>query len=75
MLVKSLRENDHLDDLKEAFNTLRLYNMKLNPNKCAFEVTIGKFLGFMVSQRGIEVKLKKIRAIMELEPSKTVKEV
>ena len=49
MLVKSLRENDHLDDLKEAFNTLRLYNMKLNPNKCAFGVTIGKFLGFMVS--------------------------
>ena len=49
MLVKSLRENDHLDDLKEAFNTLRLYNMKLNPNKCAFRVTIGKFLGFMVS--------------------------
>ena len=75
MLVKSLRENDHLDDLKEAFNTLRLYNMKLNPNKCAFRVTIGKFLGFMVSQRGIEVKLKKIRAIMELESSKTVKEV
>ena len=75
MLVKSLRENDHLDDLKEAFNTLRLYNMKLNPNKCAFGVTIGKLLGFMVSQRGIEVKLKKIRAIMELEPSKTVKEV
>ena len=75
MLVKSLLENDHLDDLKEAFNTLRLYNMKLNPNKCAFGVTIGKFLGFMVSQRGIEVKLKKIRAIMELEPLKTVKEV
>ena len=75
MLVKSLRENDHLDDLKEAFNTFRLYNMKLNPNKCAFGVTIGKFLGFMVSQRGIEVKLKKIRAIMDLEPPKTVKKV
>ena len=75
MLVKSLCENDHLDDLRETFNTLRSYNMKLNSNKCAFEVTAGKFLGFMVSQRGIEVKLKKIRAIMELEPSKTVKEV
>ena len=75
MLVKSLRENDHLDDLRETFNTLRSYNMKLNPNKCAFGVTAGKFLGFMVSQRGIEVNPKKIRAIMELEPPKMVKEV
>ena len=49
MLVKSLRENDHLDDLQEIFNTLRSYNMKLNPSKCVFGVTAGKFLGFMVS--------------------------
>ena len=75
MLVKSLCENDHLDDLRETFNTLCSYNMKLNPNKCAFGVTAGKFLGFMVSQRGIEVNLEKIRAIMELEPPKMVKEV
>ena len=75
MLVKSLRENDHLDDLRETFNTLLSYNMKLNPNKCAFGVIAGKFLGFMVSQRGIEVNPKKIRAIMELEPPKMVKEV
>ena len=75
MLVKSLRENDHLDDLRETFNTLRSYNMKLNSNKCAFEITAGKFLGFMVSQRGIKVNLEKIQAIMELEPPKTIKEV
>ena len=60
MLVKSLREEDHLDNLKETFDTLRSYNMKLNPNKCAFGVTVGKFLGFMVSQRGIEVNTEKI---------------
>ena len=60
MLVKSIREDDYLDDLKETFNTLRSYNMKLNPNKCAFRVTTGKFLGFMVSRRGIEVNLDKI---------------
>ena len=60
MLVKSVREDDHLDDLKETFNTLRSYNMKLNPNKCAFEVTTGKFLGLMVSRRGIEVNSDKI---------------
>ena len=49
MLVKSLRENDHLNDLQETFDILRSYNMKLNPSKCVFEVTAGKFLGFMVS--------------------------
>ena len=49
MLVKSLRKNNHLEDLQETFDTLRLYNMKLNPSKCVFRVTAGKFLGFMVS--------------------------
>ena len=49
MLAKILRENNHLNDLQETFNTLRSYNMKLNPSKCAFGVTVGKFLGFMVS--------------------------
>ena len=47
--------------------------MKLNPSKCVFGVTAGKFLGFMVSQRGIEVNLEKLRAILELEPPRTVK--
>ena len=49
MLVKSKEELTHLDDLKETFVTLRRYQMKLNPNKCAFVVASGKFLGFMVS--------------------------
>ena len=75
MLVKSRREEDHLEDLKETFNTLRSYNMKLNPGKCAFGVMAGKFLGFMVSQRGIEANLDKIRAIMEMAPPRNVKEV
>ena len=59
MLVKSLHENNHLEDLRETFDTLQSYNMKLNLNKCAFGVTTGKFLGFMVSQKGIEVNPKK----------------
>ena len=75
MLVKSLHEEDHLGDLRETFDTLLLYNMKLNTGKFAFGVSTGKFLGFMVSQRGIEVNPKKIRAIMELEPPRMVKEV
>ena len=49
MMVKSRREDDHLDDLKETFDTLCSYNLKLNPSKCAFGVTVGKFLGFIVS--------------------------
>ena len=49
MLVKSRREEDHLEDLRETFDTLRSYNMKLNPGKWVFRVMAGKFLGFMVS--------------------------
>ena len=75
MLVKSVRENDHLNDLQETFDTLRSYNMKLNPSKCMFGVTAGKFLGFMLSQRGMKVNLEKVRAILELEPPRTVKVV
>ena len=75
MLVKSLRENDHLNDLQETFDTLRSYNMKLNPSKSVFGVTAEKFLGFMVSQRGIEVNPKKVWAILELKPPRTMKAV
>ena len=71
MLVKSRREKDHLEDLRETFDTLRSYNMKLNPGKCTFGVTVGKFLGLMVSQRGIEANPDKIRAIMEMTPPRT----
>ena len=49
--------------------------MKLNPSKCVFRMTAGKFLGFMVSQKGIKVNSEKVRAILELEPLKTVKAV
>ena len=75
MLVKTKDEEKHLDDLEETFRTLCQYRMKLNPSKCVFGVSSGKFLGFMVSQRGIEVNLDKIKAILEMTPLKTVKEV
>ena len=75
MLIKSKENEDHLADLKETFQTLRGYNMKLNPGKCAFGVSSSKFLGFMVSQRRIEANLDKIKAILEMSPPKTVKEV
>ena len=66
MLVKILVEKKHLDDLQETFDMLKLYNMKLNPSKCVFGILSGKFLGFMVSHRGIEVNPNKIRAILNM---------
>ena len=75
MLVKSIDEGSHLDDLQETFETLRRYKMKLNPSKCVFGVSSGKFLGFMVSQRGIEANPDKIQAILDMEPPKNIKEV
>ena len=75
MLVKSLDEEKHLDDLKETFDTLRRHQMKLNPSKCAFGVSSGKFLGFMFSQRGNEANPNKIQAILDMEPPKNIKEV
>ena len=73
--MKSLDEGRHLDDLQETFNTLRRYNMKLNPSKCAFGVALGKFLGFMVSHRGIEANPEKIKSILDMKPSQNIKEI
>ena len=75
MLVKSKEEDHHLNDLRETFETLCLYRMKLNPSKCVFGVSSGKFLGFMVSQWGVETNLDKIQEILEMSPPKNVKEV
>ena len=75
MLVKSREELAHLDDLKETFITLKQYQMRLNPAKCVFGVASGKFLGFMVFQRGIEANPKKVQAIINMASPKTVKEV
>ena len=49
LLVKSPTMEQHIWDLEETFSTLYLYSMKLNVEKCTFEMEVGKFLGFMVS--------------------------
>ena len=54
---------------------MKAYNMKLNPAKCAFGVSIGKFLGFIVTQRGIKVNPKQIKAVMETFPLSSKKEM
>ncbi|KAJ8768583.1 hypothetical protein K2173_022700 [Erythroxylum novogranatense] len=54
MVVKNKTATKHVEDFKEAFLTLNKFQMKLNPEKCVFGVASGKFLGFMITQRGIE---------------------
>ena len=75
MLMKSVWEVSHLDDLWETFDTLCLYDVKLNPSKCVFGVASRKFLGFMVLQCGVEANPEKVRAIMEMAPLKNIKEM
>ena len=75
MLVKSKSSMNHIADLEETFDALRKYKMKLNLTKCAFGVTSGKFLGFMVSECEIEAKPKKIHAIQEMAAPKSIKEI
>ena len=65
MLVKSKERLDHARHLQEAFKLLRAYGMKLNPSKCAFGVNASRFLGFMVTQRGIEANPTQLKAILE----------
>ena len=65
MLVRSKQRPDHVIHLEEAFDLLKAYCMKLNPLKCAFGVSVGRFLGFMVTQRGIEANLAQLKAILD----------
>ena len=75
IIIKSCGCSDHLTHLRKFFDHLRHYNLKLNPDKCALGVPVGKFLGFIVRKRGIEFDPSKIKAIQELPPLKTKKEV
>ena len=75
MLIKSKEESAHLDDLQKTFTTFKQYQMKLNPSKCVFGVASEKFLGFMVSQRGIEANTENVQVILDMTSPKTVKEV
>ncbi|KAL0291122.1 UNVERIFIED_CONTAM: Retrovirus-related Pol polyprotein from transposon [Sesamum calycinum] len=75
MLVKSEKEQDHIKDLEECFQILTTFGMKLNPAKCTFGVRGGRFLGYMISERGIEANPEKINAIMDMSPPKSIREV
>ena len=75
MLVKSTTAELHFPHLAEAFQILRNYNMKLNPAKCAFGVSVGKFLGLIVNHRGIEANPDKIKVVLDMPSPSGIKEV
>lgn len=60
ILVKSKSQVDPVDDLRNTFEILKKYRIKLNPKKCVFRVSTGKFAGFIVNHRGIRANPDKI---------------
>ena len=75
MLVKLIKVELHITHLAKAFQVLRSYNMNLNPSKCAFGVSTGKFLGFIVNNRGIEANPDKIKVLLDRLPPSNVKDI
>ena len=75
MLVKWVKAKLYITHLVKAFQVLKSYNMKLNPAKCAFRVSAGKFLGFIVNNRGIEANPDKIKAMLDMLPPSNIKDI
>nr|MCH9869552.1 reverse transcriptase family protein [Serratia marcescens] len=75
LVIKSKEVLGHPEAMKETFEILRQHRMKLNPSKCTFGVPAGKFLGFLVSERGIEANPDKIKAILEMKAPKNRKQI
>ena len=75
MVVKSKQEKRHIDNLKEVFEVLRWHKLHFNADKCAFGVGVGKFLGYMITYRGIEINPNQIKAVERLRPPSNSKEV
>ena len=75
MVVKSKEVSDHVDDLENIFGTLRKHKLHLNASKCSFGVGSGKFLGYIVTHRRIEVNPNQVKTINNLQPPWNPKEV
>ena len=65
----------HLEDLHQVLERTRKFGFKMNPKKCAFGVSAGQFLGFLVHERGIEIGLKSQEAVKTMKPPTTKKEL
>ena len=75
MVVKSKMVSEHVGDLRNIFEILRIHKLCINTSKCSFGVGSGKFLGYMVTYRGIEVNPDQIKAINSLQPPRNPKKV
>ena len=75
MIAKSGTEEEHVEYLLKLFQRMRKFKLRLNPNKCTFGVRSGKLLGFIVSQKGIEVDPDMVKAIQEMPAPRTEKQV
>ena len=75
MVVKSEQETRHIEDLQGVFEVLRQYRLRLNADKCAFGVGASKFLGYLITNYGIEVNPDQIEAVQRLKPPGNLKEV
>ena len=75
MVVNSKEVTEHLNDLGSVFEILRKHKLHLNASKCSFSISFDKFLGYMITLRGIEVNLDQIKAINGLRPLRNPKEV
>ena len=75
IVVKSKVVFEPLGDLENIFEILRKHKLRLNASKCSFGVGLGKFLGYMITHRGIEVNPDQIKAINSLQPLRNPKEV
>ena len=75
MVVKSKQEVWHIKDLQGVFELFRQHKLRLNVKKCVFWVGAGKFLGYLTTNRGIEVNLDQIEAVKCLKPPSNPKEV
>jgi hypothetical protein len=75
IVVKSSGLDSHLANLRLAFEKMRRYGLKMNPLKCAFGVSAGKFLGFIVHEKGVEIDPKKIESIKKVQAPTCKKEL
>lgn len=75
MVVKRKLPQDHFSNLRETFKMLRHYGMKFNPTKCALKVSSGKFLGYIVINRGIKPNPGKLEAILQTDKPETKKDI
>src|SRR5436189_2761293 len=73
--VKTRRHTDHHTDLREVFDVMRQYQLKMNPTKSFLGVSTRKFLGFVINSKGISLDPEKVKAIQNMPPPRSLREL